>query len=601
MQKSLVSIALIISMMFIGCSDSDDNGSNTGANNSSQVGENAFLAPEGVKIEGTAGNGKVLAMSAGKSQEVGGFVAEGQNTDQAFAPSSELKRSTQNASMLVAARIAIASDRANISNIATLTEQTFTAPIRFTIGEYQVTTARPMAALDLVGYILTDVTNYTGMPVASSTAPTSSNFRVSMVVVLYGGQYYYIVSAVPDTLYSQYGAIAGSMVSGNNMTQRNVFISTKTDTFTGTTAATSADFLFVIDDSGSMSGEQSAISDAAAAFGTAIANSGLNYHIAIISTSNGIDDVTTDTGSYVATRVLNKIGIIDNNITALKNNLVMGTSGESSPETGIYNAEAALKRTGILTTKYQFPRPSTALSIIILSDEPSQYTRKSGGVAFDVNNNLFVQKNYKVYSFVDLNNNGQFSSLATATGGFSADLQNIVGYPSIMSRIAQEAGGAASAFKLTESNVKRVRKVTVNGATVTEAILDGWKYNVASNAIQFFGSAIPTGGDKIEVTYDYEQTSATQATDEGDYEGYTTNGFQAIELTITGNSVAGTYVHGQQILGRFDANARTFQATVKDFSGTVTVQIQGRVQDGKVEGQLNDSTSGPDDFKLTKK
>jgi len=599
MHKSLISIALIFSMMFIGCSDSEDE-SSTGANNSAQVGENAFLAPQGVKLEGTAGNGKVLAMSAGDSQEVGGFVAEGKSTDQSSTPSSELKRSTQNASLLVDARNAIAADYTNINTIATLTEQTFTSPIRFTIGEYQVTTARPMAALDLVGYILTDITNYTGMPAASSIAPTSSNFRVSMVVVLYGGQYYYIVSAVPDNLYAQYGAIAGSMVSGNNMTQTSVFINTKTDTFTGTTAATSADFLFVIDDSGSMSGEQSDISDAATAFGTAIANSGLNYHIAIIGTGTGIDDLTTNSGSSVATRVLNKIGIIDNNISAFQTNIVLGTSG-SGTETGIYNAEKALSSTGILTQKYQFPRTSTALSVIIFSDEPSQYTSRASGT-FNVNNNLFVQNNYKVYSFVYLNSNGQYSDLATATGGFSADLKNSTGYPAIMARIAQEAGGAASAFKLTESNVKRVRSVTVNGVAVNEAILDGWKYNVASNSIQFFGTAIPTGGDKIEVTYDYEQTSATQATDEGDYEGYTTNGFQAIELTISGNSVAGTYVHGQQILGRFDANARTFQATVKDFSGIVTVQIQGRVLDGgKVEGQLNDASSGPDDFKLTKK
>ena len=124
----------------------------------------------------------------------------------------------------------------------------------------------------------------------------------------------------------------------------------------------------------------------------------INYKIAILTTSEYVDDSICSQSyssyyNYNANRVLCTTGVIENDINLFKEKIIVGTNG-SGTETAIYNAEYALKSTllgdetdGILT-KLGMPSSSNSkLSIVILSDEESQYEQRAYRT-FDLDNNL---------------------------------------------------------------------------------------------------------------------------------------------------------------------------------------------------------------------
>ena len=140
--------------------------------------------------------------------------------------------------------------------------------------------------------------------------------------------------------------------------------------------------------------------------------------------------------------------------------------------------------------------------MVILSDEPSQYSYRAG-TAFNPDNNLFVERGYRVYAIVPPNqaNFSQYDDLAATTGGATADIANPATFPAIMETIALHAGGSSSSYVLAEQPVSFSILVTVNGATVHNETTGGWRYVYTANSLVFFGSAIPQAGDAIAVSY----------------------------------------------------------------------------------------------------
>ncbi|NEW60058.1 hypothetical protein GSY74_02070 [Sulfurovum sp. bin170] len=271
---------------------------------------------------------------------------------------------------------------------------------------------------------------------------------------------------------------------------------------------------------------QDAISQASKDFANAITNAGIGFRIAIITTSCGID-ITTYCSDYYdyygsyndyesASRLLNSTGIIENNIELFKEKVVVGTEG-SHIEAGIYNSERVLQSKafgdssdGLLTQLGMPYDKDTSLSIIMLSDEPNEYNQRAGK-NFDIDNNLFVERGYRVYSIVNsdeflLNKyekTGQYDDLATKTGGLIADIRNTSSYSMIMNNIAQNATGDVG-YKLKNKNIiESTIYVTINGNEITHNSNNGWKYVESYNSILFYGTALPKDGDKIKVSYWY--------------------------------------------------------------------------------------------------
>jgi hypothetical protein len=279
-----------------------------------------------------------------------------------------------------------------------------------------------------------------------------------------------------------------------------------------------ADFLFVVDDSGSMSDNQNALAKAAEQFTAEMNTSGIAYRSAIITTGSGADS----NGSAIS--ILNRVGIIENNDTLLKKELVAGTNG-SPIETGIWNAEQVLKEANATAgtpagavTALGMPKKGASLSVIIISDEDSQYTSRSGAVDFNVSDNLFIDRSIRVYSIVsadynyygtgfDDDNSSQYDDLSIATGGIFSDIDNkdanaTLDYSAIMKTIATDAGGTTSSFVLAHPAAV-INKVTIDGTEVLPDTQNGYTYIQSSKAIVFHGTALPSNGAVIVVEYEY--------------------------------------------------------------------------------------------------
>lgn len=490
MRKVSLLFAIMVSLpLFIaGCGGSVDNrpeGIEVG------VGDAILTVPKDVAVEGVVNGQDTVAMSAGVNQEVGAFVAVG-----GLGSGSTLTQLHLAETMI--------DDDAFSSTFSVLTEQVYKNPEN-SVGDYTLTVNAPMTPIAVAAAVSNILTGKSEFPVAVAGATEATQFRLLLGVLELEGKFYYQLAVMPESVYDDFGAIAESIVSSGNLTILNSAEFSATETFLGIDVSTNlTDFLFVIDDSGSMYEEQEAVKAVSEDFGAAVGNAGLDFNIAIISTGESIDDTNCTTGDC-ASRVVNTIGIIDNDIALFKNNIVLDTNG-SPTETGIYNAERALSSSGILTAK-NFPREGAALSVLIMSDEVSQYEWRADK-AFDVENNLFITNNYAVYSLVDLNNSGQYTDLSASSGGFSANILNInpstglLDYKLIMEKLAKSANAAASTYRLSNPNVKPLSiTVEVNGTKVENNYVNGWAFNSGTNSIAFYGSAIPPVDAPIVVSY----------------------------------------------------------------------------------------------------
>ena len=82
-----------------------------------------------------------------------------------------------------------------------------------------------------------------------------------------------------------------------------------------------------------------------------------------------------------------------------------------------------------------------------------------------------------------------------------ADIANLNSFDAIMKDIAQKAGAAAAGYKLAKPAISGYTTVKVNGTVVPQNATNGWQYVPSTQSIVFSGTAIPTAGSKISVTY----------------------------------------------------------------------------------------------------
>ncbi|MCF6331436.1 MAG: hypothetical protein L3I99_07835 [Sulfurimonas sp.] len=401
-------------------------------------------------------------------------------------------------------------------DFSTINEQVYTKYTEFTVGDYSFSTATATTTIALSNKMMNTLASATEiLPVGS--AITATEFRMFVTVTNFNQELYYTVSISPkeDSIFQKNFALMTALSSGTNYTSIIERLVQDTNNFSGLSdSSNQADFLFMVDDSGSMGSKQAALTAAGNDFKDAISLAGLNFNIAILTTSAGADGIPCTDGCY--DRILQDVGIIDNNISLFNDQInLIGTSG-SPVETGIYNSEQALKDGGLLkTAPFSFPRENTQLSIVILSDEVSQYDSRAG-TSFNPKKNIFVDNNILVNSIVDTglcgdssfyidggDTNGQYDDLSIATGGLVGNICNggdNPNYSAVMQNIAFQATGA---YKLDYNNAKpNSLNVSVNGVSFHPSIIDGYMYIEGTNSIAFFGT-LPSENDDIEVYYEY--------------------------------------------------------------------------------------------------
>lgn len=354
----------------------------------------------------------------------------------------------------------------------------------------------------------------TNLPTALGSEVALSDYRLNMTVLYYDQG---TSDEADDRIILQSSLVAESELSTweNAITRltsgRNVFPSNATRSpgqtkFTTSATSKKADFLFVVDNSGSMGGEQTALSKAADSFSSVLSSSGLDFSIGTINTSSTIELADTN-GDGPFTQDLSEFKLDVTN---------QGTNG-SATETGIHNAEQALLSTaegdttdGVVTAE-GYPRADASLSVVIMSDEDSQYTdRSDGGKEFVADNNLFISRGYAVYALIEPGDatRSQYDDLALSSGGSFGDIQDIDNFDNLMSDISKNAGGVANSYKLPDNVDATTIEVRKNGVVVPVGTdsTNGWIYNKASNTVFLRGESVPVEDDTVQLRYTLVET-----------------------------------------------------------------------------------------------
>ena len=526
-------LAMLAASMIVGCGGgSDDDPIVTdppavtppaASTSTVDLGNVSYSVPNDVKADKISGvDGAIL--TSGSKQEVAGFV---QVLGSATPKVAGLLASAQRMQNGVADAYSQLQADTNIDSISLLSSQSLQTPYAFTIAQYKLVTVQGMRPLEVANGIVTTLSGgtATGLPLADPNAPIDTVFRFILLYGDYQGTTFYIAVVIPENQFAQYSAVGSSITNAASVAPSGQTLQNITDSFTTSTGSQNADFLFVVDDSGSMGDDQDALAKAAKDFTAEMSGSGVAYRSAIITTGYGADDNV----SGAAYSILRNVGIIENNDSMLEQELVAGTSG-SATETGIWNAEQALQSVASgdsangAVTALGMPKSGASLSVIIISDEPSQYSYRAG-VDFNVSDNLFLDRNIAVYSIIkpgynyattgifDEYNSSQYDDLSMATGGIFASIENTVidsngtaqlDFSVIMKQIAQDAGGAASQFILAHPAAV-INEVKVNGTVVPADAANGYTYVQASTTIVFHGTSLPPSGATIEVKYEYYQ------------------------------------------------------------------------------------------------
>ena len=259
---------------------------------------------------------------------------------------------------------------------------------------------------------------------------------------------------------------------------------------------TSADILFVIDNSGSMSIWQTALTDNFTSFIGVFAVTGVDYQIAVITTDDEMfqGPVLTDATPDLETEFTDQA--------------IAGTYG-SSMEKGLHYAELATLPGGDAAPGSDFLRTDAKFIIIFVSDEKdwSSKTDLEYATHFkslkitdsmvvthavvgdapsgcDSPTSTWARADYgEGYIEVSDLMGGEFVSLCAEDWG--AELEGLA-HDSILNR----------SFELTDIPYEETIVVEVDGSEVT-----GWTYNDIENSVDFMGSYVPTSGTEIEISY----------------------------------------------------------------------------------------------------
>lgn len=330
--------------------------------------------------------------------------------------------------------------------------------------------------------------------VASHNEIDNQNFQFN-IVLSYDDLLDSIVlttTLIEKSLYEQYETLIVSTTSENVLAPVDAELKLKNDSYKAIEQVTSkADFLFVIDNSGSMSGEQNMISQLTQSFSNYVGNTGMDFKVGTITTDR-------DT--------LRGVGFTDD-LAQIELDLKPGTNG-SANERGIYFAEQALTPTTGTVALDGYPRPNSTMSVIIMSDEESHYPNS---LVFDPLDNLFVDNNFRVYSIVEPRdiNRSQYDDLSNSTLGLVLNIQEMSEYDGFMERIAQNAGASSVGYDLnivnSEAIISSSIAVKINGVDIKRDAANGWQYYPQTNSIVFTGAAIPAVNADIVFAYQYFQ------------------------------------------------------------------------------------------------
>lgn len=276
----------------------------------------------------------------------------------------------------------------------------------------------------------------------------------------------------------------------------------------GGTLGGKADILFIVDNSGSMSDEQTKLGQSFNTFINWLTGGLVDYHIAITSTDM---DATGAQGAFIAAGSNPKI--LDMNTpdvaTVFAQNTALGTGG-SADEKGLAAASTAVSPAMLAGANAGFLRTDARLFVVWVTDEDDASSGSAashkdaiisakGGNPDDVffaaiagPNNLFD------FSCLDASPAFRYHEVINQTAGLYGSIC-AADFGVTLQDLAFEVTASGSTFPLDEIPEITSIQVLVNGIVQPTT---AWVYAAVSNTVQFVPAFAPAGGDVVTITYD---------------------------------------------------------------------------------------------------
>lgn len=261
------------------------------------------------------------------------------------------------------------------------------------------------------------------------------------------------------------------------------------------------DIVWIIDNSGSMSDEQSALGSNFSAFIDEFITKDVDFKMAVTTT----DTSTADKKGkmvYGSDTKLTSAKARENE-TQFKSdftNLVrVGTSG-SGYEKGLGASEGFMEKYAA-----SWVRPDAYLAVVVLSDEEDQSAKTVAEYTDFLKSHKSEAGLVKVYSIVDVNNTNccasgistggqRYIQASNNTAGVVSDIRN--DFHSSLSAMGDSIINLLDSFALANAPVAGTLKVYVNGTESTD-----YTFDAASRSIKFNANAIPPVGAEVTVYY----------------------------------------------------------------------------------------------------
>ena len=324
-------LPLIASVLLAGCLSGGGGGGSSSASYDAKTTTHGVFLPEGVSSEALSGvdgfmtyagapktalsirNAALAVPKAAVSlsaRDASGFII------QRSAPNNALSAS--------AVRTEVLTSWASLfSSSAAISQQVLSggssATGAFTVQRAVATKPTELAVAILKAIGLDSGKVLKATPATLATEPSATKFMVYMAVTYFTPTDVVIsVMVVPWDLSGTYQAVAQATAGGSNVTKTTSdTVKSKSDSFVGTSGSNKADFLFVVDNSGSMSDDQVALAQAGTAFGAALNSSGLDWTIKTITTDGLVRDTSFN-------------GAVTNSIAEFKLDVQAGSGGSST-------------------------------------------------------------------------------------------------------------------------------------------------------------------------------------------------------------------------------------------------------------------------------
>ena len=288
--------------------------------------------------------------------------------------------------------------------------------------------------------------------------------------------------------------------------------------FQGSVTNNKVDFLWVIDNSGSMAPKQTKLSNGFDSFSQVFTSKGFDFHMAILTTDTralGTGQagnfqgsptvITTSTPGFSATFKSNvQVGFLGDSAAKALDAILLGLSSSllSGVNTGFLRSDAHL---AVITLSDADDDDSTTTTSDVITFLNSLKPQKFDVLSRTYKNNytvsaVVVSPSSHVGCSAPFEDGTKFISLANSTNGSVANIC-AADFSAGLTTLSQHIAEAITEIPLGREPDASTIQITFNGTLVAQDATNGWTYVSSGQKIVFHGTAIPSDNTNISINY----------------------------------------------------------------------------------------------------